>query len=56
MNEEEIRERLKTHNLAALSRVVPVSHNTLVRFRKGHVKPNAATVKALSDYLTGDGK
>lgn len=48
---EEIRRRLRDHNLSAVAKATGLSNDTLYRLMHGVVTPNPATVAVISRYL-----
>lgn len=50
---EEIRKRLKDHNLAAVAKATGLSNDTLYRLMHGVTTPNPSTITVISLYLQG---
>jgi DNA-binding phage protein len=50
---EEIRRRLKDHNLSAVATATGLSNDTLYRLMHGVTTPNPSTITVLSLYLEG---
>ena len=48
---EEIRRRLRDHNLAAVAKATGLSNDTLYRLMHGVTTPNPSTIKVISLYL-----
>lgn len=51
MTDEEIRAALGDRVLMRITEETGISHNTLVRFRKGYHKPRKSTLDKLREYL-----
>jgi DNA-binding phage protein len=49
---EEIRRRLRDHNLSAVAKATGLSNDTLYRLMNGVTTPSPATVALISLYLT----
>jgi DNA-binding phage protein len=50
---EEIRRRLRDHNLSAVAKATGLSNDTLYRLMNGVTTPSPATVVVISLYLKG---
>jgi hypothetical protein len=50
---EEIRRRLRDHNLSAVAKATGLSNDTLYRLMHGVVTPSNATMTLISLYLGG---
>ena len=50
---EEIRMRLRDHNLAAVAKATGLSNDTLYRLMHGVTTPNPSTITVISLYLQG---
>jgi len=50
---EEIRRRLRDHNLSAVAAATGLSNDTLYRLMHGVTTPNPSTITVLSLYLEG---
>ena len=51
---EQIRERLKTHNLSAVSAAVGVHRNTLYNIANGRTQPSYDVLKRLTEFFQND--
>ena len=52
----DIRERVRDRKLTVVAEAIGIHKSTLYRMLSGDVAPSYETVKALSDYLLGEGK
>lgn len=50
---EEIRRRLRDHNLSAVAKATGLSNDTLYRLMNGVVTPSPATIAVIALYLRG---
>ncbi|MBT4081021.1 MAG: helix-turn-helix transcriptional regulator [Gammaproteobacteria bacterium] len=51
---EQIREKLQDRNIQAVAKATGLHANSIYKFVNGGTEPKYATIKALSDYLSGE--